>query len=175
MAAGLSVLSTLGMTASYWHFLAGLLPFGAGMALSGAPATTAIVASLPPDKQGVASAMNDVSRELGGALGIAVLGSVLNSAYRASIEQYAAKLPHDLGADARASIGAAQAIGRRLGSPDLVSHASAAFAHGVSVALIAGAGTLIGGAVFVAIRAPGRDESAANAGTQAVPSLSPSR
>ena len=45
------------------------------MALSGAPATTAIVASLPREKQGVASAVNDVSRELGGALGIAVLGS----------------------------------------------------------------------------------------------------
>src|SRR5581483_8907281 len=74
MATGFIVLSTLGTAASYWHFLAGLLPFGAGMALSGSPATTAIVASLPRNKQGVASAINDVSRELGGALGIAVLG-----------------------------------------------------------------------------------------------------
>ena len=61
---------------------AGLVPFGAGMALAGAPATTAIVASLPAEKQGVASAVNDVSRELGGALGIAVLGSLFNGAYR---------------------------------------------------------------------------------------------
>jgi hypothetical protein len=47
------------------------------MALATAPATTAIVASLPAAKQGVASAVNDTAREVGGALGIAVLGSIL--------------------------------------------------------------------------------------------------
>ena len=47
MALGFLVLSTLEVGSSYAHFLAGLLPFGAGMALAGAPATTAIVASLP--------------------------------------------------------------------------------------------------------------------------------
>jgi hypothetical protein len=65
MAIGFLVLSTLEPGSSYGHFLTGLIPFGAGMALAGSPATTAIVASLPRDKQGVASAMNDVSRELG--------------------------------------------------------------------------------------------------------------
>jgi len=50
---------------------------GLGMALATTPATTAIVNSLPEEKQGVASAINDASREVGGALGIAVLGSVL--------------------------------------------------------------------------------------------------
>jgi len=90
MATGFIVLSTLGTGASYWHLLAGLLPLGAGMALSGSPATTAIVASLPREKQGVASAINDVSRELGGALGIAVLGSILNTAYRSGVEQHTA-------------------------------------------------------------------------------------
>ena len=52
------------------------------MALAGTPATTAIVASLPEAKQGVASAVNDVSREFGSALGIALLGSLLNTSYR---------------------------------------------------------------------------------------------
>ncbi len=47
MAPGFIVLATLEVGSSYAHFLAGLLPFGAGMALAGAPATTAIVASLP--------------------------------------------------------------------------------------------------------------------------------
>ena len=93
MAAGFIILSTLDGGSSYWHFLAGLLPFGAGMALAGSPATTAIVASLPREKQGVASAINDVSRELGGALGIAVLGSVLNSAYRSSVAEQTSALP----------------------------------------------------------------------------------
>jgi EmrB/QacA subfamily drug resistance transporter len=163
MASGLIVFSTLGTNASYWHFFAGLVPFGAGMALSGSPATTAIVASLPREKQGVASAMNDVSRELGGALGIAVLGSVLNTGYRSGIDQHTATLPAALAEKARNSVGAAQAIGHRLGAPDLVAHANSAFVHGVSLALLAGAGALIAGAIFVALRAPDRAESEANA------------
>ena len=77
MAVGLVVLSTMDAGSSYWHLVAGVLVLGLGMALATTPATTAIVASLPDEKQGVASAVNDASREVGGALGIAVLGSVL--------------------------------------------------------------------------------------------------
>src|SRR5207247_8410631 len=113
------LLATLGTRASDWHCLAGLLPLGAGMVLAGAPATTAIVASLPREKQGVASAINDVSRELGGALGIAVLGSILNTAYRSGVDEHTAALPTALADKARGSLGAAQAIGHRLGSGDL--------------------------------------------------------
>jgi MFS family permease len=163
MATGFVVLSTLGTSSTYWHFLAGLLPFGAGMALAGAPATTAIVASLPREKQGVASAINDVSRELGGAFGIAVLGSVLNTAYRTGVDRHTSALPAALAGKARGSLGAAQAIGEHVGARNLVAHADAAFVHGVSLALLVGAGALIGGAVFVAVRAPGRVESEANA------------
>ena len=172
MAAGFVVFSTLGTAASYWHFFGGLLPFGAGMALSGSPATTAVVASLPREKQGIASAINDVSRELGGALGIAVLGSVLNTAYRSGLGHHTTALPAALADKARSSLGAAQEIGHRFGTHDLVTQADTAFVHGVSLALLVGASVLIAGALFVALRAPGQLESEANAGTQAVPSLS---
>jgi EmrB/QacA subfamily drug resistance transporter len=77
MAVALAVISTMDAGSSYWRLLAGGLVLGLGMALAAPPATTAIVESLPDDKQGVASAVNDASREVGGALGIAVLGSVL--------------------------------------------------------------------------------------------------
>jgi hypothetical protein len=143
------------------------------MALAGSPATTAIVASLPREKQGVASAINDVSRELGGALGIAILGSVLNTAYRSGIDTEASELPPALVDRARGSLGAARGIGDRLGAESLVAQANDAFVHGFSLALLAGAGVLIVGAVVVAIRAPGRLESEENAGQQVVPSLSP--
>ena len=159
MAIGLVILSTLDGGSSYWHFLVGVIPFGAGAALAGAPATTAIVASLPREKQGVASAINDVSRELGGALGIAILGSVLNSAYRSSVADESSALPPALADQARGSLAAAQAIGNRLGAESLVAKANDAFVHGFSLALLAGAAVLIAGAVFVAIRAPGRVES----------------
>jgi EmrB/QacA subfamily drug resistance transporter len=165
MALGFIVLSTLEVGSSYAHFLAGLLPFGAGMALAGAPATTAIVASLPRSKQGVASAVNDVSRELGGALGIAVLGSLMNGVYRAEMADSTESLPASLGEKAEGSLAAAQQIGEQLGPQghQLVLHAQTAFLHGFTRGLIGGAALLLLGALFVAARAPGGAESRSNA------------
>lgn len=77
IAAGLTIAATMDAGSSAWTPLAGFLVLGLGMALAAPPATAAIVASLPEEKQGVASAVNDTAREVGGALGIAVLGSVL--------------------------------------------------------------------------------------------------
>jgi hypothetical protein len=165
MAFGFIVLATLEVGSSYAHFLSGILPFGAGMALAGAPATTAIVASLPRSKQGVASAVNDVSRELGGALGIAVLGSLMNGVYRAEMADSTGSLPAGVGEKARGSLAAAQQIGEQLGPQghQLMLHAQAAFLHGFTRGLIGGAAVLLLGALFVAVRAPGRAESRSNA------------
>ena len=170
MATGFIVLSTLELGSSYAHFLAGLLPFGAGMALAGAPATTAIVASLPRSKQGVASAVNDVSRELGGALGIAVLGSLMNGVYRAEMADSTANLPVGAGEQAKGSLAAAQQIGEQLGPQghQLVVHAQTAFLHGFTHGLIGGAVVLLLGALFVGVRAPGRAESRSNATGSAI-------
>jgi EmrB/QacA subfamily drug resistance transporter len=165
MATGFLVLSQLDVGSSYWAFLAGLIPFGAGMALSGAPATTAIVASLPREKQGVASAVNDVSRELGGALGIAVLGSVLNGAYRSGVADATTSLPPGAADHATSSLAAAQQVGAQLGvqGQQLVVHAQTAFVDGFGQSLLVGAVALLLGAAFVALRAPGRAESNENA------------
>ncbi|MBJ8343115.1 MFS transporter [Antrihabitans sp. YC2-6] len=72
-------LSTLGGDIDYLVLFVGLPILGAGMGLAMTPATSALTESLPADQQGVASAMNDLARELGGAVGIAVFGSVLAS------------------------------------------------------------------------------------------------
>ncbi len=167
MAIGFAVVATLGVDSSYWHFLAGLIPFGAGMALAGAPATTAIVASLPAEKQGVASAVNDVSRELGGALGIAVLGSVLHDAYRSSVTEATGGLPPDAAEQASSSLAAALQAGESLGAQgaQLVATAQSAFMDGLTLSMMVGAAVLAVGAAFVALRAPGRAESRTNAGT----------
>jgi EmrB/QacA subfamily drug resistance transporter len=177
MAAGLLVLSSLRVDSSYAQFALGLVPFGAGMALAGAPATTAIVASLPRDKQGIASAINDLSRELGGALGIAVLGSFLNDGYRSGVAHLASTLPPSLAGKATASLGAAEAIGRKLGAQGhvLVAQAQQSFVNGLGTSLTAGAATLVLGALFVAVRAPGRKESRANAGLAPEAALAPAR
>ncbi|MGA9373004.1 MAG: MFS transporter, partial [Solirubrobacterales bacterium] len=85
MGCGFAVFSTADQGSTYWLLLAGLVPLGVGMALATTPATTAIVSSLPRAKQGVASAVNDLAREVGGALGIAVLGSALTGRYQSGV------------------------------------------------------------------------------------------
>jgi EmrB/QacA subfamily drug resistance transporter len=166
MASGFGVMSFLEPTSSYWHFLGGLLPLGAGMALAGAPATTAIVASLPPEKQGVASAVNDVSRELGGALGIAVLGSVLNDVYREGVAAPAASLPPAAAEQVTASFPAAEQVAARLGSDGaaLAALAERAFVDGLSTALAVSALVLVLGAVVVWFRGADRAASRAASG-----------
>src|SRR5439155_758197 len=112
-------------------------------------------------------------RELGGALGIAVLGSILNGAYRAGITDSTAGLPAAIAHKATSSLAAAEQIGARLGAGghEFVLHAQAAFVDGLSHSLLAGAGALLVGAAFVAFRAPGRAESKANAGARSVPTV----
>src|SRR3954465_1926810 len=73
---------------------------GVGMGLAMAPATEAIMGSLPKAKAGIGSAMNDVVREVGGTLGVAVLGSVVSTTYASGID----------GATSGLSRGAAEAV-----------------------------------------------------------------
>jgi EmrB/QacA subfamily drug resistance transporter len=156
LAGGLAVLATMDASSGYWHFLAGLVFFGFGMALTSTPSTTAIVTSLPPAKQGVGSAMNDVSRELGSALGIAILGSLFNAGYSDSVKDATTALPPNLAHAAQESPGAAFAIASRLGTTgdDLVAAARTAFADALSHALWIGAATAVLTACFVLWRAP---------------------
>jgi hypothetical protein len=72
----------MGAHTSYLLQLAGIVPLGVGMGLAMTPATSGITGALPAAQQGIGSALNDLSRELGGALGIAVIGSVLTATYR---------------------------------------------------------------------------------------------
>jgi EmrB/QacA subfamily drug resistance transporter len=160
-AAGLGVLATLGPDSSYWHVLGGFVLTGAGMALSAAPATNAIVASLPQGKQGVASAVNDLSRELGGVLGIAILGSVLNAAYRSGLADAARGMPGEAVARAQESLASALGVAKQLGGTEgarLDDAAREAFIGGLSASLLAGAIVLVVSAVGVALLVCGRSK-----------------
>src|SRR5215467_6336495 len=85
IAAGLVVLAQLTHSSGYWLLAVGLIPLGAGMGLAMTPATSGITSALPASQQGVASALNDLSREVGGAVGIAVLASVLAAGYQSHL------------------------------------------------------------------------------------------
>jgi EmrB/QacA subfamily drug resistance transporter len=145
MAAGLGVLAFQTADSSYWLALPGLLLLGAGMGVATAPATTAIVDGLPDAKQGIASAINDVSRELGGALGIALLGSLLNAAYRSGVDGVSAHLPAQAGEHVRQSVGAALQVARLSGprGAQLADTARDAFLDGLHLALPVAAGILL--------------------------------
>jgi EmrB/QacA subfamily drug resistance transporter len=86
VAAGLAIISQLTASSSYALLAGGLVLLGAGMGAAMTPATAAITEALPPAQQGVGSALNDLSRELGGAIGIAVVGSVLANTYRDNLD-----------------------------------------------------------------------------------------
>jgi EmrB/QacA subfamily drug resistance transporter len=164
IAAGLSVVSLVGVDLHYGVLLGGLVLFAAGMGLAGTPATTAIVGSLPAAKQGVASAVNDVSREFGSALGIAILGSVLNDRYRAGMQEATAGLPTDVGEAVRDSIAfVGQAPIEQLGpaGASLQAAAEQAFVDATGAALLVAAGLLVAAAAFVALRGPRRVEAPA--------------
>ena len=87
------VAATSTLTSSYWLFALGLVVQALGMGMTTAPSTGAIMRSLPLHKAGVGSAVNDTTRELGGALGVAVLGSLVASHFRSSINDAVSGLP----------------------------------------------------------------------------------
>jgi hypothetical protein len=89
VAVGFIVLSRATVDSGYGLIALVLAIIGIGMGTAMAPATDSIMGSLPPAKAGVGSAVNDTTREIGGALGVAVLGSITASAYKARIDESA--------------------------------------------------------------------------------------
>ncbi|WP_063836065.1 MFS transporter [Actinacidiphila yeochonensis] len=160
VAAGMAVLSRLAVDSPYGLVVAGLLPLGAGMGLAMTPATTEITDALPRALQNVGSAMNDLSRELGGALGIAIFGSVLSAGYRNNLDLPAGLPPKAAGA-AHASLAGAEAVGGTV-----ARDARGAFVDGLHQAFAAGAGVALVAAVVVALllrRVPSRQAETADA------------
>jgi hypothetical protein len=160
-AVGLIIASRLTAGASYPEVLWSLVVLAAGMALVMPPATESIMGSLPPAKAGVGSAVNDTTRQVGGALGVAVLGSVMSSTYGPRVTDAISDFPvpaeqaNAISDQIGAAIGAAERIGGEPGRL-LASVASKGFADGMSTAFVIGAAALVLGAVIVVIFLPAR-------------------
>ncbi|WP_051890745.1 MFS transporter [Chryseobacterium vrystaatense] len=109
----------------YWSIFPGMLMMGFGMGLSMTPSTEAITSALPQDRQGVASALNDITRELGSALGVALLGALVTSGYSHAMTPYLTDLPSAVSLPAKAGIANALAVAPGLGlKSDLLIHAA---------------------------------------------------
>jgi hypothetical protein len=148
--------------------LASLVVLSAGLALVMAPATESIMGSLPRAKAGVGSAVNDTTRQVGGALGVAVLGSVMSSTYGPRVRDAISgfPVPQDVASAVSDQVGAAMQAASRIGGEPgraLANVASQGFADGMSTAFLIGAAALALGAVIVALFLPARarDDEAA--------------
>ncbi|MGC2485024.1 MAG: MFS transporter [Acidimicrobiales bacterium] len=144
VAVGLLIMSRVGTSSSYGLFLMGLVPLGVGMGAAMTPATSAITQALPQSQQGVGSALNDLSREVGGALGTAVIGSIVTATYRSSLSLPGA--PAAVVKQARASFAIAIHAGGATGTS-----ARDAFVEGIHRGLLCAAVAALAAAVFVAV------------------------
>lgn len=137
-----------------------------------APATGTVMSAVPEAKAGVGSAMNDLLRQLGGALGVAVIGSVMNTVYRERVADALTGLPPQAADAAGDSVGAAVAIAARIGGPAgdaMAASARAAFVDGLGLAAVVAAVVALGTSIYVLRRMPARDEGG-RVSTPAAPS-----
>ncbi len=165
ISAGFVVLAFIGMDTPYLVLAVAMVLLGAGMSLTAAPATGSIMSAVPPAKAGVGSAVNDTTREVGGALGIAVLGSIASAAYRSSIDLGGLQLPPQVREAATESVGAATVIAGQAGSggAELAARAGAAFTDAFNMASGVAAGLALAAAIAVAVAFSRRSEDAAAA------------
>jgi EmrB/QacA subfamily drug resistance transporter len=173
---GMISLAQLTVDSHYWPDVVWrMMLMASGMALTMAPATESIMGSLPLGKAGVGSAVNDTTRQVGGALGVAVVGSVLASIYGSQMGDFLAGKPIDTGTSASikeslgAALGYAGSIAGR--APELAgalaSAAREAFVDGMHAGvLVAGVATLVG-TIVAAVWLPARANDDDVAGQEA--------
>jgi EmrB/QacA subfamily drug resistance transporter len=141
VAVGFLVFAQVDLHTAYWVFLAALIPLVSGMALSMSPMTGAIMSAVPARRAGAGSAMNDATRELGAALGVAVLGSIAASQYSSHLHDALGAVPRSARGSASSSIaGALHVAGTLSGAAaDALVHAArVAFVDGIHVAALFG-------------------------------------
>jgi len=157
MSMGFVMAATSTIHTSFAFLLSASIVVATGMGLAVAPATESIMGSLPLDQAGVGSAVNDTTRELGGALGVAVMGSIAATIFNSHL--HFAGVPAQYAVPARTSVGAAVTIGRHLPGDlgvAIIQSARHAFLVGADRATLVAAMAALIGAVVTAIYLPAR-------------------
>jgi len=148
--AGLALMALLvSVDAGYPGVLPGMIAMGLGMGLSMTPSTEAITAALPRERQGVASALNDVTREFGTSLGVALLGAVFTAAYSAAIARHLDGMPAEAAATVSKGIAGALAL-----DPGVLRAAREAFVAAWQQSMWAGVVVMAMLCAFVLLRGP---------------------
>ena len=136
---GLLLLSTIAADSPYPMVISFFMIMAAGMGMTMAPATESVMGALPREKAGVGSAINDTTRQVGGALGVAIIGSVVSSVYGSKIASAASGFGLDAEQTgvAEASLGTAQRLAASLGDQGaaFISAANDGFVDALSIGL----------------------------------------
>jgi len=171
MGTGLLDLSTAGVHTAYPPIALAVAIMGAGMGLVMAPASTTIMTTVPAHQAGAGSAINDTIREVGGALGIAIIGSLAAAVYRSRLTPVltARHAPGLIVHIATSSVAAADAAGKQAGGTpgsELVAAAHSAFVNAMAMGVRVAAGVALVSAVAAIFALPRRHEPQA---TQVAP------
>jgi EmrB/QacA subfamily drug resistance transporter len=156
--AALAGYQTLGATTPIWILGVLFVVQGAGMGSVMPPATEAVMSVVPRERAGSGSALTNTARQVSGALGVAVLGSILAQAYRGQLSPHLSVLPEAARSAAAGSITGTQAVAARLGPAGkmLADAGDSAFVHAMHITTLISALITLLGAVVVAIWMPGR-------------------
>lgn len=156
---GLFSMRSLHADSTYLDLVWPFLVTSAGIGLCVAPTTAAIMNAVPAEKQGVASAVNDTTREVGAAVGIAVAGSVLAAQYAHALAPVLDAFPAPVRSAASESLANALEVAKQLGpqGTTLTKLAESAFLDAMDLSLIVVSTVVVVAAAFVAVWAPGRD------------------
>ena len=159
IAVGLFSMRFLDAGSTYIDLIWPILVTSAGIGLCVAPTTSAIMNAVPNEKQGVASAVNDATREVGAAIGIAVAGSVLAAQYNNVLAPKLTAFPEQVRESTLDSLAHALAVADRMGPQGarLAELAESAFIQSMDLSLLVVSAGLVVAAAFVAVWAPGRD------------------
>jgi len=165
IATGLAILSRTSATTTYGEALPALLLLGIGSGLAMAPSTESIMGSLPPDDAGVGSATSETAMQMGGALGVGVLGTILNLRYRAGVTGLLAghSIPASVRTIVTGSLGGALAVAQKVPGKSgalLAQGARAAFISGMDRGLVVGAVVVAAACLVVLLLLPNRSAEA---------------
>lgn len=158
-------ISTLSESTTYLEIALQMIPLGLGLGLTSAPATEAIMGAVPLEKAGIGSGMNDATREVGGTLGVAIIGSVYASLYASSLSSSgtAQDLPGEVRSAVEESVGAAviasgqlREAGDSAAAQTVSNLANTAFLDGLTAGSYVAAGVTAVGAMVAATFLPSK-------------------
>ena len=153
------MLSRVTVDSGYGLVAAALAVMGGSIAMAMIPAVDAILGSLPEGETGGGSALTRTLQNVGGSLGVAIMGSVLNSAYQADLNSRLAGLPAAIRTAADANVAVAAAVAQHLPAQvgaQVLRAAQVAYVGGMSEVMVVTAGMMLVGALLMAIFMPAR-------------------